>query len=132
VPCPNPKNYSGSDHVDANLKKSRLAAAAAVRALVASAAKSACIQKALSEGLCPSDCPYPQAFNVHYTITSVTTSPHHLVNIVAGWFSRIFAGHWWYGGRAHFTYRGFVRCTNRQVSYAVMDDIESETEAEVA
>jgi len=130
--CPAPKSYRGSDSVEASFRPSRGAANGAATALVDAAAKRSCISAAISEGLCPRDCPFPRTSNVSFTITSVTTAPHWFVNILVGWFTRFFSGHWWYRATASYTYSGTVSCHVRRPWIAVADDVEVDPPFDIA
>ncbi len=124
MPCPPSASYSGSDSVSTSFKPSSDAASAAAQALVPQAAKGSAIHAALKAGLCPSDCPFPSASNVRYTITRVVPSFQWFFNIVLfGWVHAITGDGWWWEATAYYNWSGTVSCSTERLWLAVADDV---------
>jgi len=123
MPCPKPKKFSGSGEVTVGFRPSSAKAKADAIAAVPGAAKGSAIHEAIESSFCPQDCPYPRAYGVTFTVTSVSVSWQWFFNIfLFGWFSAAFGDGWFYSGTAYYTWSAWVSCHKERLTFALADD----------
>ena len=99
---------------------SRTSADGAAQSAVPAAARASAISEIMELPFCPSDCPYPNPYSITYTITSVTTSLHVFVNIIFGWFERLFGKGWYYAGTAHYNWTATAACARKYPEFKLI------------